>query len=322
MLRFVIVLTFLCVAVFSTKIEVGDEHTLLRSADIATEINAMGTSWKATVSDKFVNQTVASFKRYLGIYHIVTYTRIYTHMLMLTLPFISLYIIGTVLRHDEGYIPVSLEKTVFATADSDIPTSFDAREYFSSCSSIIGHVRDQSSCGSCWAHSGVEAFNDRWCITTKDDQTLMSTEDTTACCTGFTCSMSKGCNGGQPAGVWNWLTKTGVSSGGDYGSTGACKAYSLESCAHHVEVEGMVSCSTLPEYPTPECTSTCSDSTYGTAYANDKHKASSSYSIKGVSNIQKELMEKGSISVAFSVYEDFESKFFFIFHTYMYNYTF
>ena len=187
------------------------------------------------------------------------------------------------------------------------------RTNWANCAPITGNVRDQSSCGSCWAFGSTEAFNDRYCIKTGDAKTMFSPEDTAACCTGISCSMSMGCNGGQPAGAWNWFTKTGVSSGGDYediGSGSSCKPYSLMSCAHHVAPPaGMVACDTLPEYPTPKCTSTCSESNYATAYKTDKHFATSSYSIKGVSNIQQELMEKGTISVAFTVYEDFEVRF-------------
>ena len=38
----------------------------------------------------------------------------------------------------------------------------------------------------------------------------------------------------------------------------------------------------------------------------DKFKAKSSYSIKGEENIKKEIMERGTITVAFVVYSDFE----------------
>jgi cathepsin B len=31
-----------------------------------------------------------------------------------------------------------------------IPESFDAREAWPECASIIGEIRDQASCGSCW----------------------------------------------------------------------------------------------------------------------------------------------------------------------------
>ena len=32
----------------------------------------------------------------------------------------------------------------------DIPESFDAREAWPECASIIGDIRDQATCGSCW----------------------------------------------------------------------------------------------------------------------------------------------------------------------------
>ena len=120
--------------------------------------------------------------------------------------------------------------------------------------------------------------------------------------------MSMGCNGGQPGGAWNWFTKEGVSTGGDWNSNQGCKPYSLQTCAHHVTPpEGMVACTSLPEYDTPKCTSSCSTKDYTTAYSKDKAFAKSSYSVKGESNMQLELMEKGTLSVAMTVYEDFEA---------------
>ena len=117
-------------------------------------------------------------------------------------------------------------------------------------------------------------------------------------------------------GLQRWTAKWGLElvhqdCGGDWADVGkgtTCKPYSMQSCAHHVDPSaGMVSCTTLPSYSTPKCTSTCSESAYGTPYKNDKYFAKSSYSIKSVSNIQKEIMEKGTVSVALSVYEDFEA---------------
>ena len=40
------------------------------------------------------------------------------------------------------------------------PPEFDARVAWSGCPSIA-HVRDQSTCGSCWAFGAVEAMSDR-----------------------------------------------------------------------------------------------------------------------------------------------------------------
>lgn len=267
----------------ATKIIDEDYRTAALNAKIVDAINEMKTTWKAEISYRFTNATVADVKKLLG----------------------------TILPGEEGYQEPVLEKKVFKIADTAIPTSFDVREAWPSCALITGRVRDQSSCGSCWAFGSTEAFNDRYCISTGDATKVFSAEDTNSCCSGAVCSFSMGCNGGQPSGAWNWFTKSGVSTGADnadVGSGSTCKPYSLKSCAHHVSPpEDMVACDSLPEYSTPKCTSACSETAYGTAYSSDKIKATSSYSVKTVANMQKELMEKGTLSVSMTVYEDFEA---------------
>jgi cathepsin B len=243
--------------------------------------NDKTSTWRASVPQRFANATVADVKKLLG----------------------------TIMPGESGYTEPEVERMEFLW-DSDIPTSFDVRSNWPECSAISGHVRDQSSCGSCWAFGSTEAFNDRYCIKTGDAKTLFSPEDTVSCCSGIKCSMSMGCNGGQPSGAWNWFTHTGVVSGGDYDDVGqgsTCQPYTLQPCAHHVApTEGQVACDSLPEYSTPKCASSC-QSGYGASFKNDKHFASSSYSVKGTENMQRELMGKGTLSVAFTVYEDFET---------------
>jgi cathepsin B len=219
--------------------------------------------------------------------------------------------LGTVLPGEPGYYEPEVEKKVFKLAGTAIPDSFDVRTAWPECAAITGRVRDQSNCGSCWAFGSTEAFNDRRCIATGDTKTILSPEDTVSCCSGIGCGMSMGCNGGQPSGAWKWFTKTGVSTGGDWGdrdSGATCKPYSMQTCAHHVTPPaGMVACDTLEEYDTPKCSSSCTDSKYGVEYKSDKKMASTSYSVKGVENMQLELMEKGTLSVSLTVYEDFEA---------------
>lgn len=278
----VVVATVLAQAL-SAKILEEDKTTKAIPASLIEEINAKKTTWKAAVTTRFQNATIADVKAMLG----------------------------TVLRGEEGFMEPELEKTVFKTKSADIPESFDVRSAWPACSAVTGRVRDQSNCGSCWAFGSTEAFNDRHCIATGDADTVFSPEDTNACCSGIACGFSMGCNGGQPAGAWKWFTRTGVSSGLDYADNGkgtSCKPYSMQSCAHHVEPPaGMVSCEDVQSYDTPTCTSSCYEADYGTDYKKDKHYASSSYSVKGTENMQKELMEKGTLSVAMTVYEDFEA---------------
>jgi len=269
--------------VTGTVILEADHKTRAINPAMVEEINAMRSTWKAEVSTRFANATVADVKMLLG----------------------------TVLPGEKGYYELELEKTKFLKSAADIPAEFDVRTAWPECAHITGRVRDQSNCGSCWAFGSTESYNDRHCIANGDTTTVFSAEDTLSCCSGIHCSFSMGCNGGQPSGAWKWFTTEGLSSGGDWADvdTGAtCKPQHMQSCAHHVEPPaGMVACDTLPSYSTPKCASECSDSKYKTAYKNDKHKAKSAYNIKGTQNMQLELMEKGTLSVTLTVYEDFEA---------------
>lgn len=51
----------------------------------------------------------------------------------------------------------------------DIPATFDSRANWSDCS-VIGKIRDQGGCGSCWAFGAAEAISDRICIASKVGQ--------------------------------------------------------------------------------------------------------------------------------------------------------
>jgi len=156
-----------------------------------------------------------------------------------------------------------------------------------------------------WAFGSTEAFNDRYCIAT-GSKVKLSVEDTTANC-GFLQCFSMGCNGGQPGMAWDWFKSKGVVTGGDYFDIGAgdtCAPYTLAPCAHHVPATEKYPACPSDEYPTPSLSS-CSESSYSKDYSSDKIHATDSYSLNGIAAIQADIVQYGSATAAFTVYDDF-----------------
>jgi len=192
-------------------------------------------------------------------------------------------------------------KVLRSESNDVIPDSFDSRAQWPNCPTIK-EVRDQGSCGSCWAFGAVEAMSDRICIHSKGNQNAhISAEDLLTCC-GFSCGM--GCNGGNPDSAWEYWVSHGLVTGGNYNSSEGCEPYSIAACEHHVN-------GTRPPCEeggdTPKCKTTCIPG-YPKNYKDDKLYGKTSYSVsKKVSQIQTELMTNGPMEVALSVYEDFLS---------------
>lgn len=179
---------------------------------------------------------------------------------------------------------------------AELPEEFDARTNWANCPTI-GQIRDQGSCGSCWAFGAVEAMSDRVCIHSNGTQNfIFSADDLVSCChiCGF------GCNGGFPGAAWAYWTRKGIVSGGPYHSNVGCRPYEIAPCEHHVN-------GTRPpcsEGKTPRCQHKC-ESTYSVDYTKDKHFGSKSYSISNNAiDIQREIMTNGPVEGAFTVYED------------------
>jgi len=112
--------------------------------------------------------------------------------------------LGAFLPSDKEYSePAVLE---VAETNGALPASFDSAENWPQCS-VISNVRDQSSCGSCWAFGGVSSFESRACITTGND--IKYSPEGTAFCS----NAANGCQGGNSAS--NYFKSTGVVTGGD-----------------------------------------------------------------------------------------------------------
>jgi len=189
-------------------------------------------------------------------------------------------------------------KSIEHEVPAGIPDTFYARTNWPQCP-VIGVIRDQSNCGSCWAFGAVEAMSDRFCIVSSGKiQVNVSAEDLVDCCD----ECGDGCDGGYPSMAWDYWTHTGLVTGGLYGDTMSCEPYTLTPCDHHVSGK-LPNCT--GESDTPKCTRQCIPG-YKKTYTQDKMYGKSAYNVKAdVKQIQVELMTNGPVEAAFDVYSDF-----------------
>ncbi|XP_053204031.1 cathepsin B-like [Panonychus citri] len=230
------------------------------SDEMIKQINSLGTTWKA--GKNFEGLPISHVKNLLGV------------------------------RKSESILKLP---RVYHQINDDLPATFDAREAWPNCTSTR-LIRDQGSCGSCWAFGSVEAMSDRICIASKGKiQVDLSAEDVLDCCEdcGF------GCGGGDPGEAWNYFQASGVVSGGLYQGTG-CLPYSIAPCEHHVEGPRPA----CGDQDAAQCTRSCVPG-YSKSFKDDKHFGRAPYSVEGAQQIMKEIMTNGPVTASFEVYADF-----------------
>lgn len=182
-------------------------------------------------------------------------------------------------------------------AEVDNIKNFDLRDAYPDCESIK-QIRDQSTCGSCWAFGAVEVMSDRICIKTKGKKQIqVSAHNLLSCCS--TCGY--GCEGGYPYSAFEYWSYNGIVSGGLYNDNNTCQPYGFPPCDHHTSGR-YEPCEDIK--PTPKCTHECSKD-YKTSYDKDKTFGSGYFVGSGESKIKREIMANGSVECAFEVYEDF-----------------
>jgi len=164
------------------------------------------------------------------------------------------------------------------------PSAFDSRTAWPSCPSV-GHIRDQSTCGSCWAFGAVEAMSDRLCIATNGTTDVeLSTEDMVSCCL-ISCGM--GCNGGFPTGAWHFFKKHGITTEDKY-------PYAFPPCEHHTNGSRYKPCGASK--PTPKCDRALE--------SKPRYHGDSVYSVPPT-KIMEEIQMHGPVEGAFTVFKDF-----------------
>jgi cathepsin B len=298
------------------RLENEFDHTLPAITSLlVSDVNSKATSWVAHMSSRFAQYTIEDAKRISNgtiMRGQINYESLPARKYV-SFPHFDPPIV------DELSVQMMLQSKVALgrqlTNSMSIPETFDSRTEWPACEGVIGRVRDQSDCGACWAFASTEALNDRKCIASLSrdqgdpDLSILSAEDTLSCCSGLSCGFSMGCNGGQPSAAWKWFVRRGVVSGLDYldlGKGTSCKPYEFMPCAHHVDpaASGYPECPSS-EYPTPSCTSECTDKMYNVSFDQDKRQANEAYSLRSVSDIQQDMLQHGPVTASFSVYSDF-----------------
>ena len=136
-----------------------------------------------------------------------------------------------------NYYEGNFVSAAFDPSDWNLPLSFDARTKWPQCRAIIGTVRDQGKCGSCWAVATAEVMNDRLCIASNGaEQRELSPQYPLSCYDG-----GQGCQGGDVAVAMHEATTKGMVFGGMLNrSKASCLPYEFQPCEHPCQVAGVV----------------------------------------------------------------------------------
>ncbi|KAJ3662919.1 hypothetical protein Zmor_007234 [Zophobas morio] len=175
-----------------------------------------------------------------------------------------------------------------------IPESFDAREAWPQCASVIGDIKDQGGCAAGWAFAAIGTINDRICIHSNATiQMNISALDLLTCCS----DCNYGCTGGRPVEGWYYWSSTGVVTGGKYGTNDGCKAYSIEPCDHYVDG----SCEFMGY--APDCVKACDEGS-SLEYDSDLKTGAPYYVVQTEAQIQTEIMTNGPVAASFDMYQN------------------
>ncbi|XP_064459554.1 cathepsin B-like [Ornithodoros turicata] len=203
-----------------------------------------------------------------------------------------------------GVQPMSLPYR-FPTIEHDVnpdvlPESFDAREKWGFCYSVIAVIGDTGSCASSWAVGAAGVISDRTCIHTDSALNVnISAEDIMECADTF---CGAGCRGGLPGCAWWSWQHRGIVSGGLYGTKDGCKPYAIPPCEH--VGKGKRPPCTAPK-KAPECLTKCRDG-YKTKYGEDIYTAKTTYDVPNDEHqIMAEIYKNGPVQADFTVYSDF-----------------
>jgi cathepsin B len=154
-----------------------------------------------------------------------------------------------------------------------LPDNFLVKDKWPAC---VHQIRNQESCGSCWAFAASEVLSDRFCIASQGQiNVVLSPQDMVSCD-----KSNMGCNGGYLDKSWTYLTNTGIVEDSCYpytsgsGTTGTCKVNGGK-CVNGTPAK--------------------------------KYKALSFRSYTNVNDIKNDIFTNGPVETGFLIYQDFMS---------------
>lgn len=174
-------------------------------------------------------------------------------------------ITGSIEEDDESNPPSLMEddfdpesQAKAALIHAGFPTEMDARTKWPECANVIGHIREQGMCGSCWAQAVAGALEGRFCILTNGgfsgDSAWMSAGYITSCFDqAFNPAAPNGCKGGSVLYALQQFQEMGVPTGGKMTSTTTCSPYftAKNSLEHFDTTQTMLA---------PQCPTSCTSS--------------------------------------------------------------
>lgn len=174
----------------------------------------------------------------------------------------------------------------------NLPDTFDARMKWPQCPTVAS-IKDQSTCGSCWAVATAATMSDRLCISTGFSQIRNLSSHYILSCCGKYCG--DGCDGGYTTQAVRFMYNQGVVSGGEYGSNEGCQPYQIPPCTSKCTLA-----------TTPSCSQSCLNRFYAVPLASDKKFLRTAYSLKKVdAYIMLEIFLNGPVLASYTVYSDF-----------------
>ncbi len=163
---------------------------------------------------------------------------------------------------------------VYGESNADLPESFNYKEKWPQC---YHNIRDQQSCGSCWAFAASEVVSDRFCIATNGSvNVIMSPQDLVSCDKN-----DFGCDGGYVDKSWDYIRDHGIVSD-------ECLPYTAGSGKSGI-------------CPFQKDQGKCQKGTFR------KYKVDSHQQYKTIQDAKETIFTEGPIEAAFDVYSDFMS---------------